>query len=132
MECRELQARIKELEPQLTALKAENETLKAFKAEVEKKQRMAKIQTILDLKTHCGMLEPKDHAQAFGDLEKLSADALDAVEKELTAVQARLDSIPSGPKAKHTTEQAYNTIEDQRERMFGYRRDEHGEIIGGR
>jgi transposase-like protein len=132
MECSELQARIKELEPQLTALKAENETLKAFKAEVEKKQRMAKIQTILDLKTHCGMLEPKDHAQAFGDLEKLSADALDAVEKELTAVQARLDSIPSGPKAKHTTEQAYNTIEDQRERMFGYRRDEHGEIIGGR
>ncbi len=134
-ECKELQARIKELEPlqtQVAALKSENELLKAFKAEVEKKARAAKVQTIVDLKTHCGMLEPKDHAQAYVELEKLSADALDAIEKELTAVQARLDSMPSGPKAKHTAEQAYNAIEDARERMFGYRRDEHGEIIGGK
>jgi len=141
MECNELQARIreleplqarvKELEPQVVQLKAENETLKAFKAEVEKKQRMAKVQSIVDLKTHCGMLEPKDHAQAFGDLEKLSADALYAIEKELTAVQARFDAMPSGPKAKHTAEQAYNTIEDIRQAMFGYRRDEKGQIIGG-
>jgi hypothetical protein len=134
-ECNELQARVKELEPlqaQVTALKAENEALKVFKAEVERKQRMAKVQTIVDLKTHCGILEPKDHAQTFGELEKLSADALDAVEKELVAIQARLDSMPSGPKAKHTQEQAFNTIEDVREQMFGYRRDEHGEIIGGK
>ena len=130
-ECNELQARIKELEPQVTALKAENETLKVYKAEVEKKARMAKVQSIVDLKTRCGMLEPKDHAQAFGDLEKLSADALDAIEKELAAVQARFESMPSGPKAKHTAEQAYNTIEDQREKMFGYRRDEQGKIVGG-
>ena len=126
-----LQARVKELEPQVDQLKAENETLKAFKAEVEKKQRMAKVQSIVDLKTHCGMLDPKDHAQAFGDLEKLSADALDAIEKELTAVQARFDSMPSGPKAKHTAEQAYNTIEDIRQAMFGYRRDDQGKIVGG-
>jgi len=124
-ECNELQAKNAALEAELT-------TLKAYKAEVEKKQRMAKVQTIVELKTHCGMLEPKDHAQAFSELEKLSADALDAVEKELTAVQARLDSMPSGPKAKHTQEQAMNTIEDQREKLFGYRRDEHGEIIGGK
>ncbi|MGD0175813.1 MAG: hypothetical protein ABSC50_03190 [Candidatus Bathyarchaeia archaeon] len=129
MEGSELQARIKELEPQLTALKTENETLKAFKAEVEKKQRMAKAQTIVDLKSRCGILEPKDHAQAFSELEKLSADALDAIEKELTAFQARLDSMPSGPKAKHTQEQSFNALEDARERMFGYRRDEKGEII---
>jgi hypothetical protein len=121
-----------ELQAKVTALQAENETLKAYKAEVEKKQRMAKVQTIVELKTHCGMLEPKDHAQTFSELEKLSAEALDAIEKELTAVQARFDSMPSGPKAKHTQEQAYNTIEDQREKMFGYRRDEHGEIIGGK
>lgn len=134
MDFKDLQARVKELEPlqaQVTALKAENETLKAYKAEVEKKQRMAKVQTIVDLKTHCGMLDPKDHAQAFGELEKLSADALDAIEKELTAVQARFDSMPSGPKAKHTAEQAYNTVEDIRQAMFGYRRDEKGQIIGG-
>jgi transposase-like protein len=130
-ECNELQARIKELEPQVIALKAENESLKAFKAEVEKKARMAKVQSIVELKTRCGMLEPKDHAQAFSELEKLSADALDAVEKELTVVQARVESMPSGPKAKHTAEQAYSTIEDIRQAMFGYRRDEKGQIIGG-
>ncbi len=124
-ECKELQAKV-------TVLEAENTALKAFKAEVEKKARMAKVQTIVDLKTHCGMLEPKDQSQAYVDLEKLSAEALDAIEKELTAIQARLDSMPSGPKAKHTAEQAYNTIEDARERMFGYRRDEHGDIIGGK
>ena len=90
---------------------------------------MAKTQTIVDLKSRCGMLEPKDHAQAFSELEKLSADALDAIEKELTAFQARLDSMPSGPKAKHTQEQSFNVLEDARERMFGYRRDEKGEII---
>ena len=120
-----------ELQAKVTALEAENTTLKAYKADVEKKQRMAKVQTIVELKTRCGMLEPKDHAQAFGELEKLSADALDAVEKELTAVQARLESMPSGPKAKHTQEQAFNTIEDIRQGMFGYRRDEQGKIIGG-
>ncbi|MGA2971897.1 MAG: hypothetical protein ABSE39_04635 [Candidatus Bathyarchaeia archaeon] len=124
-----LEARVKELEPQLVQLKADNETLKAFKAEVEKKARMAKVQTIVDLKTHCGMLEPKDHAQAYVDLEKLSADALDAIEKELKAVQARFDSMPSGPKAKHQAEETANAIEDAREAMFGYRRDEKGEII---
>jgi hypothetical protein len=132
LDTNELQARIKELEPfqaQVTALKAENESLKVFKAEVEKKARMAKIQTIVDLKTHCGMLEPKDQSQAYVDLEKLSADALDAIEKELTAVQARFDSMPSGPKAKHQAEQVYNAIEDAREAMFGYRRDERGEIV---
>lgn len=127
----ELQAKVSTLEAANVALKAENDSLKVFKAEVEKKQRMAKVQSIVDLKTRCGMLEPKDHAQAFSDLEKLSADALDAIEKELIAVQARFESMPSGPKAKHTAEQAYNTIEDQREKMFGYRRDEQGKIVGG-
>ncbi len=131
-ECNELQAKIRELEPQLAVLKAENESLKAFKVEVERKARMAKVQTIVDLKTHCGMIEDKDRAQTYVDLEKLSVDALDAVERELTVVQARIDSMPSGPKAKHTAEQAYNTIEDARERMYGYRRDEHGAIIGGK
>jgi len=123
-ECNELQAKN-------AALEAEVVTLRAYKAEVEKKARMAKVQSIVELKTRCGMLEPQDHAQAFSELEKLSADALDAVEKELIVVQARLESMPSGPKAKHTAEQAYNTIEDIRQAMFGYRRDEHGEIIGG-
>lgn len=127
----ELQAKLTTLEAANVALKTENESLKVFKAEVERKSRMAKVQTIVDLKTRCGMLESKDHAQAYVDLEKLSADALDAIEKELTAVQARFDSMPSGPKAKHTAEQAYNTIEDQREKMFGYRRDEQGKIVGG-
>jgi hypothetical protein len=103
--------------------------LKAFKAEVEKKQHMAKILTIVDLKAHCGMIEDKDRAQTYADLDKLSVDALDAVEKELIVVQARLDSMPSGPKAKHTAEDQRNMIEDVRERMFGYRRDEKGEII---
>ena len=127
----ELQAKVTTLEAANVALKAENESLKVFKAQVEKKARMAKVQSIVDLKTHCGMLDPKDHAQAFGDLEKLSADALDAIEKELTAVQARFDSMPSGPKAKHTAEEAYSTVEDIRQAMFGYRRDEKGQIIGG-
>lgn len=133
-ECKELQARIKELEPlqaKIAALEAENIALKACKVEVEKKARMAKVQSIVDLKTRCGMLEPKDHAQAYGELEKLSADALDAIEKELTAVQARFESMPSGPKAKHTQEQAFNALEDARERMYGYRRDEKGEIVHG-
>ncbi len=124
-ECKELQGKI-------TSLETENVALKAFKAEVERKARTAKIQTIVDLKTHCGMIEDKDRAQTYEGLEKLSADALDAVEKELTVVQARIDSMPSGPKAKHTAEQAYNTIEDAREHMYGYRRDEHGAIIGGK
>jgi hemerythrin-like domain-containing protein len=127
----ELQAKVTTLEAANVALKTENESLKAYKAEVEKKQRMAKVQSIVDLKTHCGMLDPKDHAQAYVDLEKLSADALDAIEKELTAVRARFDSMPSGPKAKHTAEEAYNTVEDIRQAMFGYRRDEKGQIIGG-
>lgn len=105
---KELQARIKELEPQVSSLKAENESLKAYKAEVEKKARMARIQTIVDFKTHWGMLgpNPKDRPQAFSDLEKLSPEALDMVEKELKAAEIRLHSMPSGPKAKHQSNEA--------------------------
>ncbi len=131
--CEQIQAaakaEVESLQAKVTTLEAENVALKGFKAEVEKKQRTAKIQTIVDLKTHCGMIEEKDRAQAHADLEKLSADALDAVEKELTVVQARIDSMPSGPKAKFQAEAQHNMVEDVRESMYGYRRDEKGEII---
>jgi hypothetical protein len=131
-DCKELQARVKELEPlqaKVTALESENKELKAFKADVEKKERTAKIQTIVDLKTHCGLIEEKDRAQAYADLDKLSAQALDAIEAELKIVQARIDAMPSGPKAKFDAEARRNQMEDVRQAMFGYRRNEKGEII---
>jgi hypothetical protein len=138
-ECGELQARIRELEPlqskvttleaKVTGLETENKELKAYKADIEKRERAAKIQTIVDLKSHCGLIDDKDRAQAMVELEKASAETLDGIERELRTVQARLDSMPSGPKAKFEKEQAQQHMEDVRQAMYGYRRNEKGEIV---
>lgn len=138
-DCEQLQARIKELEPlqakvkeletKLTTLEAENKELKAYRADIEKKERAAKIQTIVDLKTHCGLIDEKDRAQSAMELDKLSAESLSAIEAELRTVQARFDAMPSGPKAKFDQERQHNQIEDVRQAMYGYRRNEKGEII---
>jgi hypothetical protein len=37
--------------------------------------------------------------------------------------------MPSGPKAKFEKEQAHQHMEDVRQAMYGYRRNEKGEIV---
>jgi hypothetical protein len=138
-ECGELQARVKELEPlqakttaleaKVTGLETENKELKAYKANIEKQERTAKIQSIVDLKSHCGLIDDKDRAQATVEFDKLSAETLEGIERELKAVQARLESMPSGPKAKFNEERAHKQLEDTRQAMYGYRRNEKGEIV---
>ena len=113
------------------ALETENKELKAYKAEVDKKERAAKINNLVDLKAKCGLIEEKDRAQAAMDAEKLTADALNALEMEMKAVQTKFESIPKGLKAKFegSRNPAREREEQVREAMFGYRRDDKGQVM---
>ena len=95
-----LKVEVESMKTKMAALESENKELNAYKAEVVKKERAATINGLVELKAKCGLIEEKDRAQAASEMEKLSADALNALGVELKAVQAKFESMPRGLKAK--------------------------------
>ena len=88
------------VQAELKTLKAENETLKAWKASQEEADHMHRVQDVLDRRIKAGLLDAKNVQAAVDSLKKLPNDALDAMKADLEAVQGKFDSLPSGPKAR--------------------------------
>jgi len=88
------------VQAELKALKAENETLKAWKQAQEEADHMSRVQAVIDRRVKAGLLDVKNVQAAVESLRKLPNDALDAMKADLEAVQGKFDSLPSGPKAR--------------------------------
>jgi len=88
------------VEDELKIVKAESESLKAWKQGREDADHMERVQAVLDLRVKAGLLETKDVAAATETFKKLTNDALDLMVTDLTKVHGKFDSLPSGPKAK--------------------------------
>ncbi len=135
IKCTELEARIKELsqpsalEGKVITLEAENKALKQWQAEVLDRELTAKAVSIADLEIQAGVLQEKDKATELEKLKKLDAAALDALHARFQGVVQAIEALPTGPKAKYNAEQTRNAMEDVREAMFGYRRNEKGEVV---
>jgi len=88
------------VQAELKVLKAENESLKAWKQTQEDADHMRRVQDVVDLRIKNGVLDPKTVQAATDALKKLPNDALDAMKADLEAVKGKFDSLPSGPKAR--------------------------------
>ena len=116
---RELEESNKQLQAKVEQLAKENEELKAWKAEVLKRERMAKIADILELRKQAGLSEIQ-----IEELEKMSCAALDRMRADLAEVAKRVASAP-GPKAKFqaAADELSGLREQIREELFGYRKE---------
>ena len=88
------------VQAELKVIKAENDSLKAWKLAQEETEHMKRVQAVLDLRVKAGLLESKDVAAALEVFKKLPNDALDQMQSDLTLVQGKFDSLPSGPRAR--------------------------------
>jgi len=88
------------LQAEMKAVKAENETLKAWKLAQEDADHMHRVQDVVDLQASNGLLETKKVQAAVESLKKLPNEALDAMKAQLEGVKGKFDSLPSGPKAR--------------------------------
>jgi regulator of replication initiation timing len=85
---------------ELKTVKAEYETLKAWKLAQEDADHMRRVQDVVDRRIKAGLLDAKNVQAAVESLKKLPNEALDAMKADLQAVQGKFDSLPSGPKAR--------------------------------
>ena len=88
------------VQAELKAIKAEYETLKAWKVAAEDADHMRRVQEVVNLRVQAGLLEMKNVQAAVESLKKLPNDALDVMKADLEAVKGKFDSLPSGPKAR--------------------------------
>jgi hypothetical protein len=88
------------LQEDVKNLKAENATLKAWKAEREEAEHMNRVQAVLDLRVKTGRLDSKAVQAAANSLKKLPNEALDEIRGDLEAMLGKFESLPAGPKAK--------------------------------
>jgi hypothetical protein len=88
------------VQAELKAVKAEHESLKAWKVAAEDADHMRRVQDVVDLRIKNGVLDAKSVQAAVDALKKLPNDALDAMKADLEAVKGKFDSLPSGPKAR--------------------------------
>jgi len=108
--------KLEELQAKLEQLRRENEELKAWRAEVLKRERMAKIAEVLDLRKQAGLPEIP-----IEELERLDCAALDRMRADYGEMVKR---ISPGPKAKFQAADELSRIrEGIREELFGYRKE---------
>jgi myosin heavy subunit len=88
------------VQAELKAVKAEYETLKAWKVAAEDADHMHRVQDVVNLQATNGLLDAKNVQAAVESLKKLPNEALDAMKVQLEAVKGKFDSLPSGPKAR--------------------------------
>ena len=88
------------VQAELKSIKAEYETLKAWKVAAEDADHMHRVQDVVDLQASNGLLDAKKVQAAVDSLKKLPNDALDAMKAQLEGVKGKFDSLPSGPKAR--------------------------------
>jgi len=88
------------VQAELKSIKAEYETLKAWKVAAEDADHMHRVQDVVDLQASNGLLDAKKVQAAVESLKKLPNDALDAMKAQLEGVKGKFDSLPSGPKAR--------------------------------
>jgi hypothetical protein len=88
------------VQAELKSVKAECETLKAWKVAQEDADHMHRVQDVVDLRVQAGLLDAKNVQAAVDSLKKLPNDVLEVMRTDLEAVKGKFDSLPSGPKAR--------------------------------
>jgi len=116
------------LEAQVKELDVKNKELLGKLAKIEEEKHMILVGEVLDLREKAGLV--KDRGQEVEGLKKLSAEVLNSMKVDLTAIVEKMETS-FGPKAKYTAEHATKTIESVREELYGFRRDAAGKKLGG-
>jgi len=116
------------LDAQVKDLDKENKELKGKLAKIEEEKHMVLVGEVLDFREKASLV--KDRGQEVESLKKLSAEVLNGMKVDLTAIVERMETS-FGPKAKYTAEHATKTVENIREQLYGFRRDAAGKKLGG-
>ncbi len=120
----------KTLKASVTDMETQNRTLKASLDTIAAERHAEKVKKLLELRSKAGLFEASKLNEEATRLDKLSDQVLDQLTADAETILKNLPK-PSGPKATYTAEQINDNEERVRERLFGYRRDKDGKIVGG-
>ncbi|MEM3017951.1 MAG: hypothetical protein QXO25_03625 [Candidatus Bathyarchaeia archaeon] len=112
---------------ELERLKAENKELKEWKAKIQDEEQTALAADVADLRIRAEIIDERDRSKAIEELKKYSTDALETMKSDLEVVVAQMTFEPR-PKAKFRARKIDNMVESVRAELFGYTRDEKGEL----
>ncbi|MEM3004808.1 MAG: ABC transporter permease, partial [Candidatus Bathyarchaeia archaeon] len=81
-----------------------------------------------DLRIRAGLSDERDRSKDIEQLKMLNAEALDKMRDDLLAVVTMIESEPAGPKARFRVPRSDSLVEQIRETLYGYTRDDKGEV----
>lgn len=114
----------------IAALESANRELKADLSRVIGERHAERVGELVELRLQAGLMEADQRSEEVTRLSALGDDTLNLLITDTTAFLAHLPK-PTGPKARYTAEQQTDAVEAVRERLFRYRRDKDGAIVGG-
>ena len=126
----ELSETNKTLNGKNTELETSVKTLKASLDTIAAERHGEKVKKLLELRAKAGLFEAAKMGEEETRLGKLADAVLDQMVVDAETFIKNIPK-PSGPKATYTAEQTIDNEERVRERLFGYRRDKDGKIVGG-
>ncbi|MBS7623834.1 hypothetical protein KEJ39_09245, partial [Candidatus Bathyarchaeota archaeon] len=100
---------------------------KEWKAKVQDEEQTALAAEVADLRIRAEIVDERDRSKAIEELKRYSADALETMKSDLEVVVAQMTFEPR-PKAKFRARKIDNIVESVRAELFGYTRDEKGEL----
>ncbi|MEM3526948.1 MAG: hypothetical protein QXI59_01280 [Candidatus Bathyarchaeia archaeon] len=118
----------KTFQAELERLKAENKELKEWKSKVIAEELAEKAGEVEDLRIRAGLSDERDRSKDIEQLKMLNAEALDKMRDDLLAVVTMIESEPAGPKARFRVPRSDSLVEQIRETLYGYTRDDKGEV----
>ena len=113
-----------------TELETSVRTLKASLDTIAAERHAEKVLKLLELRGKAGLYEASKKADEETRLVKLADAVLDQLIVDAETFVKALPK-PSGPKATFSAEEQVSAEEQTRERLFGYKRDKDGKIVGG-
>lgn len=126
----ELRTELAKAQTKIAALESANTELKADLDRVIGERHLERVAELVGLRLKAGLVEVDKKGAEVDRLSELGDDTLNLLTADTKAFIVRM-SKPSGPKARYTAEQQMDAVESVRERLFGYRREKDGGIIGG-
>jgi cation transport regulator ChaB len=126
----ELRTELAKAQTKIAALESANTELKADLDRVIGERHSERVGELVNLRLKAGLVEADKRREEVDRLSELGDDTLNLLTADTKAFIAHIPK-PSGPKARYTAEQQMDAVESVRERLFGYRRDKDGGIIGG-
>lgn len=126
----ELRTELTRAQTKIAALESANRELKADLDRVIGERHSERVGALVDLRLKAGLVEADQKGEEVNRLSEFGDDTLNLLITDTKAFLARMPK-PSGPKARYTAAQQTDAVESVRERLFRYRRDKDGTIVGG-